>query len=111
MHVIVLDHDIDFQGWREAARALALNNVVPEDVTWSVAGQDLSLFQPTPLPEIEEGATFSVPAAFVDLAQVAILNRTRDGLACFTECCGGYGNVPICSKHRRMLMSSAFGRL
>jgi DNA polymerase len=78
LHAIVLDHDIDFQGWREAARALALNNVAPEDVTWTVAGQDLSLFQATRLPDIETGATFNVPAAFVELAQIAILHRTPD---------------------------------
>ncbi len=81
MHVIVLNHDIDFQGWREAARALALNNITPEDITWTVAGQDLSLFQATRLPEIEPGATFSVSAAFVDFARIAILNRAPDRFA------------------------------
>lgn len=81
MHVIVLDHDIDFKGWREAARAHALNNEAPDNITWTVEGQDLSLFQATPLPEIKPGATFNVPAAFVDLAQIAILHRTPDRFA------------------------------
>lgn len=78
MHVIALAHDIDFQGWREAARALALSDVAPDNVNWSVATHDLSLFQPTRLPEIEPGATFNVPAAFVELAQTAILHRTPE---------------------------------
>lgn len=81
MHVIVVDHDIDFKGWREAARALVLNNVVPEEITWSVASRDLSLFQATRLPEIEPGMTFNVSAAFVDLVKIAILNRAPERFA------------------------------
>ena len=33
MHCITLDSETDFDGWRKAARALALNDVKPSDVT------------------------------------------------------------------------------
>src|SRR5882757_9397969 len=46
MHFITLNSETDFEGWRKAARALALNNVAPADVTWTVAGNELELFQP-----------------------------------------------------------------
>src|SRR5437763_5617512 len=36
MHIITLDGETDFDGWRKAARALALKDVKPSDVTWRV---------------------------------------------------------------------------
>ena len=81
MHHITLDSETDFDGWRKAARALALNDVKPSDVTWNVAGDAPELFAPTAaLPESPEG-TFSVSARFVELAQVAILHRTPERFA------------------------------
>jgi probable DNA metabolism protein len=77
MHFIMLDHDTDFEGWRKAARTLALNDVSPSDVTWSAPGHTAELFAPvaaTSLPEVPQ-ATFSVSAKFVELAQSAILHR------------------------------------
>ena len=38
MHTITLECETDFDGWRKAARALALNDVNPSDVTWTVRG-------------------------------------------------------------------------
>ncbi len=81
MHVIVLGSDIDFDGWRSAARTLAINNVVPEDTTWTVASHDPDLFVSTPLPDIDPHATFRVPASFVKLADTAILNRDPERFA------------------------------
>lgn len=83
MHFISLESDTDFDGWRKAARTLALNNVAPADVTWSVPSDEPELFTPPndTLPlETPEG-TFSVPATFVDLAKSAILNRDRERFA------------------------------
>jgi uracil-DNA glycosylase len=82
MHIITLDSETDFEGWRQAARALVRNDVRPADVTWKVAGGELELFQPeaSPLPEVPEGA-FSVPAKFVELAQSAILHRDGERFA------------------------------
>jgi len=34
MHIITLDNETDFDGWRKTARTLALNDVKPSDVTW-----------------------------------------------------------------------------
>jgi len=51
MHHIILDHETDFDGWRQAARNLALAGVAPADVTWSVKGDDdLFARAATPLP-------------------------------------------------------------
>jgi uracil-DNA glycosylase len=81
MHHITLDSETDFDGWRKAARALALNNVKPSDVTWRVAEDAPELFEPTtPSPEPPHG-TFSVPARFVELAQTAILHRNPERFA------------------------------
>ncbi|WP_315706175.1 MULTISPECIES: UdgX family uracil-DNA binding protein [unclassified Bradyrhizobium] len=77
MHIVTLDSNTDFDGWRKAARALATNDVKPAEVTWRVRGATADLFDDqaeTTLPEVPEG-TFSVPASFVELAQSAILHR------------------------------------
>lgn len=81
MHVIVLTSEIDFDGWRSAARALALNDVSPRDITWTAANRDAGLFEPSPLPEFDPNRTFNVPSAFVDLAHLAILNRDPERFA------------------------------
>jgi DNA polymerase len=81
MHFISLDNDTDFDGWRSAARALILNGIKPADVTWSVRDDEQELFAPHQAPlEAVEG-TFSVPAAFVDLAKSVILNRDPERFA------------------------------
>lgn len=72
MHLIVLDHETDFDGWRRAARALVLNGVQPSEVTWRVNGASEP---PSDMAgEVSDG-TFSVPAKFVELAKHAILHR------------------------------------
>ena len=81
MHHITLDGETDFGGWRKAARALALNNVKPSDVTWNVAGDAPELFAPTPTPLEPSEGTFNVSAKFVELAQIAILHRSPERFA------------------------------
>jgi probable DNA metabolism protein len=75
-HLITLDGETDFDGWRKAARALALNEVKPSDVTWRVARDAPELFAPTAGPLEPQGRTFSVSARFIELAQAAILHRS-----------------------------------
>jgi uracil-DNA glycosylase len=77
MHTITLDSDTDFDGWRRDARALAMSDVRPADITWRVKGEpDLFEELPSPpLPEIPPEATFNVPKSFVELAQAVILHR------------------------------------
>ena len=50
MHIITLDSETDFDGWRKAARALVLNDVKPSDVTWNVAAMSPNCSTPTAPP-------------------------------------------------------------
>ncbi len=62
----------DFDGWRDAARALASAGVRPETVRWRVTGEVGDLFAvDTPLPKGDASA-LRVPKAFLDLAGAAI---------------------------------------
>lgn len=71
MHRISLDSETDFDGWRRAARALALNDISPAEVTWTVGGSEAVATEP-----LDTSAdTFSVAAKFVERAQAAILHR------------------------------------
>jgi uracil-DNA glycosylase len=76
MHFITLDSETDFDGWRQTARALVLNDVNPSGAIWTVRGHEPQSFEPpvnVPL-EVPHG-TFNVPAKFVELARAAILHR------------------------------------
>jgi uracil-DNA glycosylase family protein len=81
MHFITLGSETDFDGWRKAARALALNDVKPFDVTWRVMGDMPELFEPTSPPMEPPHGTFNVPAKFVELADIAILHRNPERFA------------------------------
>jgi len=126
MRVARLESEIDFDGWRKAARALRAEGVAPEAVVWTVERDlfETSLFPPSrgegggeadgwgpaqgapaaarphgsssptrPLRghpphegegramERGEGKPLTVPAAFVDLAQIVILHRSPERLA------------------------------
>ncbi len=65
MHIVTLDSETDFEGWRKAARTLVLNEVQPSDVTWHVRGNAPELFAPeaeTPALELAPAnTTFNVP--------------------------------------------------
>jgi DNA polymerase len=76
MHLITLDSETDFDGWRMAARALALSGVMPAEVSWTVRNRarDLSSQADLPLPDAPEGR-FSVPAKFIALARSIIRHR------------------------------------
>ena len=80
MQLITLDSDIDFDGWRTAARSLVMNDVTPAEVTWRVRGSEPDLFgdETSPLPAPPQAsvqATFNVQARFVEQARLAILHR------------------------------------
>jgi DNA polymerase len=71
----------DFDGWREAARALALVGAAPSEILWEVAGEEADLFgAPAPAPPAPAGL-FSVPRAFVDLAKHVICHRDPERFA------------------------------
>ena len=67
MRQIVLRSETDWDGWRQAARALIQAGVEPQTVTWSVGGET------EPLPEAS--GTFHVPRTLVSLAAMAIQAR------------------------------------
>jgi probable DNA metabolism protein len=81
MHFITLGSETDFDGWRKAARALALNDVKPSDVSWRVADDAPELFEPTTAPLEPPHGTFNVPARFIELADIAILHRIPERFA------------------------------
>jgi len=66
MHAVILAHEQDFAGWRNAARALALRDVAAADVEWRVGGAAPHE------PALPGGDVFHVPRAFVDLARAVI---------------------------------------
>jgi DNA polymerase len=83
MHFIILDSNIDFDGWRKAARLLALNDVTPSDVTWTVRGDESQLLEPPATDQALQPpqGTFNVAAKFIELARDAILHRDPERFA------------------------------
>jgi probable DNA metabolism protein len=69
-----LASEIDFSGWRSAARALALNGIAPDRVVWTVgeAVADLLGMRGGELPTVPAGATLNVPRDFIERAETAI---------------------------------------
>ncbi|HSI17459.1 MAG TPA: UdgX family uracil-DNA binding protein [Sphingomonas sp.] len=75
MRLITLAEPDDFDAWRDAARALAADDVPPEDVVWQVGDDPTDLFAPHVAPTPAAPATirpFSVPRAFIDLARTGV---------------------------------------
>ena len=76
-----LAHEVDWDTWRTAARTLALQNISPDQTTWSV-GQPDDLFAADPAPPTPAATgTFNVPRALVDLAQTAIQHTDPERFA------------------------------
>jgi uracil-DNA glycosylase len=99
MRVVRLSSEIDFDGWRMAARDLRAQGVAPDTVTWTT---ERDLFSPPPcgegsggggvgsVPADSEppphplpggGRSFTVPPAFVDLARSVVLHRSGERFA------------------------------
>jgi DNA polymerase len=70
----------DFDGWRDAARGLAELDVPPAAIVWQVAGGEADLFG-TSARSPDDGPTFPVPRAFVDLAKAAICHSDPERFA------------------------------
>ena len=82
MRSITLAHQVDWDGWRTAARTLALEGTAPEHVTWSVGTpDDLFADTPAPAPPTPQSGTFTLPRALVDLAQTAIQHNDPERFA------------------------------
>ncbi|MCS6622675.1 UdgX family uracil-DNA binding protein [Roseibacterium beibuensis] len=78
MRVAVLGGETDFEGWRKAARAFRQADVTPERAAFRVGSGGDGLFDESPPPPLAEASPFSVPKAFVELAQDVILHRSAD---------------------------------
>ncbi len=67
---VALRSETDWDGWRQATRALVLASVPPSEVTWSVVG---------PATDLPSGTgSFTVSRALVALASLAIQARDQD---------------------------------
>ena len=69
MRSVILAHEVDFEGWRAAARSLALEGVPPEETVWSV-GEASDLFAESSAPSAS--GAFSVSRSLVSLAETVI---------------------------------------
>lgn len=77
MHVATLEHQVDFDGWRKAARTFRLAGVSPEQAAFRVGAAVGGLFdEAIALPATEPA--FSAPKAFIELARDVILHRSAD---------------------------------
>ncbi len=75
MKTVVLTHQVDFDGWRAAARTLATSGIAPDDVLWSIDSPD-DLFASEPfVSETVHAPAFSVPRALMDMAQTVMQAR------------------------------------
>lgn len=89
MRHVALKHEADWQGWRQATRALVQARIEPNEIEWSVGGT------PEPLPEAD--GTFHVPRALVALAESAIQARNPDRFGLL------YGLVWRCNQGEKLL--------
>jgi probable DNA metabolism protein len=72
--VVALAGEDDFEGWRDAARALAQTRVPPSEVIWQVGDAPSDLFGDEAVLAPAAPAPFRVPRAFLDLAQGVVLH-------------------------------------
>jgi len=78
----------DFDGWREAARGLAMVGAAPGEVTWQVGDKAADLFAtPAAAPPAAVGA-FSVARPFVELAKSVICHSDPERFSLlYTQLC------------------------
>jgi DNA polymerase len=81
MRVVTLIAEDDFDGWRAAARALALARVPASDVLWQVGEAAQDLFGDEAAMDGGDEAAFSVPRPFLDLARTAICHSDPERFA------------------------------
>ena len=81
MRVVTLATPDDFDGWRDAARALAVAGVPPEEVVWQVGTAPADLFGDEAVMDAPGQPGFGVPRAFIDLARTALLHSDAERFA------------------------------
>jgi DNA polymerase len=79
MHVVRLASEIDFAGWRAAARALRGAGIAPEETLWTVGGEGDLFGQEAGVAAEDPG--FTVPRAFMEIAAPVVLHRSAERFA------------------------------
>ena len=78
-HVVRLARETDFAGWRNAARALALNGVPPEEIAWEI--EESGAKADSALPAMPPGAELKVPKEFVERAEMVFCHSDPERFA------------------------------
>ncbi|NIJ21683.1 DNA polymerase [Sphingomonas naasensis] len=81
MRVVSLAAEDDFDGWRDAARALAQAGVPASEVVWQVGDAPADLFGDEAVLAPAAPRPLKVPRAFVDLAQTVVLHADPERFA------------------------------
>ena len=86
MRSVTIEAPDDFDGWRVAARAMAIEGVPPDQLVWRTGGELGDLLaeatDPAPPPPPAAGdPAFSVPRPFIDLARTAICHADPERFA------------------------------
>ena len=81
MRTVTLAGERDFDGWRAAARALALAGVAPDEVSWQIAESGGLFDAPAPALPPASAPAFSVPRAFLTLAETVVGHDDPDRFA------------------------------
>ncbi|MGB3723802.1 MAG: UdgX family uracil-DNA binding protein [Pacificimonas sp.] len=81
MRCVTLEHEEDFAGWRDAARALALAGVDPAEVSWQVGDTPQDLFGDEAVLEAGPDGSLTVPKPFIELARSVICHSDPERFA------------------------------
>jgi DNA polymerase len=81
MQVVALASADDFEGWRDAARALAQARVPASAVVWQVGDAPGDLFADEAVLTPAASRPLKVPRAFLDLAQTVVLHADPERFA------------------------------
>lgn len=75
---VLLAHETDFDGWRDAARRLCLNGIPPHEIAWQVGVEDVSR---DPLPAAPPDAQLRVSKDFIERAATVICHSQPERFA------------------------------
>src|SRR3569623_1148425 len=81
MRIVTLEAEDDFDGWRDAVRALVRDHVPPDQVVWQIGDEPGELFAEQAPSGAPPAGAFSVPRPFIDHARNAILHTDRERFA------------------------------
>jgi len=77
MHVVELEREDDFDGWRAAARGLAAARVPADQIIWQVGSQPTDLFAGAPVASMR-AAAINVPKDFLYMASRVTLHSNPE---------------------------------